>query len=186
MGSSPIAETMNYEKIYNEIIIRALNSNRSKNNGYFEKHHIVPKSLGGSNKIENLVLLTAREHFICHALLVEIHRKDYNSFCKMLHAFVLMKGENNNQCRYINSKLYEKIKKEYSEIRQKNITGIKLSKEHKNNISKAMIGRVMSDETKKKLSEKASNRIRKPFSDEYKKKMSEIMKNKNINKKAQD
>ena len=35
------------------------------NIGYYEKHHIQPKSLGGSNKKENLVRLTAREHFIC-------------------------------------------------------------------------------------------------------------------------
>lgn len=40
--------------------------------GYFEKHHIIPKCLGGTNDFSNLVCLTAREHFICHLLLVKI------------------------------------------------------------------------------------------------------------------
>jgi len=36
---------------------------------YTEKHHIIPKSLGGDNSKDNLVKLTAKEHFICHLLL---------------------------------------------------------------------------------------------------------------------
>lgn len=41
--------------------------------GYYEKHHIVPKCLGGTDDIENLVLLPARAHFIAHALLHKAH-----------------------------------------------------------------------------------------------------------------
>lgn len=40
---------------------------------YFETHHIIPKCLGGSDDIENLVKLTAREHFISHLLLTKMH-----------------------------------------------------------------------------------------------------------------
>lgn len=40
--------------------------------GYTERHHIVPKSIGGDNNTLNLVRLTAREHFICHKLLVRM------------------------------------------------------------------------------------------------------------------
>lgn len=40
--------------------------------GYVERHHIVPKSLGGSNRKDNLVKLTAREHFVCHWLLTKM------------------------------------------------------------------------------------------------------------------
>ena len=36
-----------------------------------EKHHIIPKSIGGSNSNDNLVKLTPREHFICHILLTK-------------------------------------------------------------------------------------------------------------------
>jgi hypothetical protein len=61
---------MNYLKIYNKIIDKAKNR---EINGYIEKHHIIPKCLGGLNKKENLVKLTAREHFICHLLLSKIY-----------------------------------------------------------------------------------------------------------------
>lgn len=40
--------------------------------GYKERHHIVPKSLGGENTKENLVNLTAKEHYICHGLLCKM------------------------------------------------------------------------------------------------------------------
>ncbi len=55
-----------YTRIYYSIIDRAKNRVL---NGYTEKHHIIPKSIGGSNTKDNLVKLTPREHFICHLLL---------------------------------------------------------------------------------------------------------------------
>ena len=39
---------------------------------YKETHHIVPRSLGGSNERDNLVDLTYREHRVCHKLLVKM------------------------------------------------------------------------------------------------------------------
>ena len=42
----------------------------------YEIHHIIPRSMGGSNKKENLVKLTPREHFICHKILVKITEGD--------------------------------------------------------------------------------------------------------------
>jgi hypothetical protein len=66
---------MNHCKIYISII-----ENRKNNplplDEYGEKHHIVPRSLGGNNSKENLVRLTAREHFICHALLAEMYEME--------------------------------------------------------------------------------------------------------------
>jgi hypothetical protein len=65
---------MNYEKIYNQIITRARQENRSKDGvNYYENHHIIPKCLNGLNEESNLVLLTGREHFICHWILTKIH-----------------------------------------------------------------------------------------------------------------
>ena len=65
---------MNYEKIYTQLIERARSENRMKGCGiYFEQHHIVPKCLNGSNNKTNLVLLTAREHYVAHKLLCEIY-----------------------------------------------------------------------------------------------------------------
>lgn len=61
---------MNYSKVYDAFI--ASKSNRVLD-GYFETHHITPKSLGGSNDKSNLIKLTAKEHFLAHRLLAKIH-----------------------------------------------------------------------------------------------------------------
>jgi len=60
---------MKYLKIYNSIINKAKSEKRHKtyhdaNYIYYEKHHIIPRALGGSDELENLVLLTAKEHFV--------------------------------------------------------------------------------------------------------------------------
>jgi hypothetical protein len=50
---------MNYEKIYNQIIEKARAENRIKGTSvYYEKHYIVPKCLGGSNKKEKIKNVT--------------------------------------------------------------------------------------------------------------------------------
>lgn len=106
---------MDYEKIYFNIIENSRRKERSKNDSvYYEKHHIVPLSLGGSNDKNNLVLLTAKEHFLCHLLLTKIYKhKDKKSYIKMVRAFVIMSTtENKSQKgkRILNSKSYEKLK----------------------------------------------------------------------------
>lgn len=107
-----------YTKLYFQIIESA----RVKiYNGYTETHHIIPKCLGGSNNKENLITFSAREHFLCHFLLPKMLEYRSQEYFKMLHAFILMKGMNKNQIRYINSKLYESYKKEYS-LHRKNQT----------------------------------------------------------------
>ena len=52
---------MNYQRIYDQIINRAKERTLE---GYKEKHHIIPKCMGGSNEKQNLIELTAKEHFI--------------------------------------------------------------------------------------------------------------------------
>jgi 5-methylcytosine-specific restriction endonuclease McrA len=56
-----------YTKYYFKIIKESL---QNPPTGYSEKHHIIPRSLGGDDSISNVVKLTARAHFICHKLLV--------------------------------------------------------------------------------------------------------------------
>lgn len=58
-----------YTIVYNSIINRA---KARVLDGYGEIHHIIPRSLGGTDDKNNLVKLTAREHFICHLLLTKM------------------------------------------------------------------------------------------------------------------
>lgn len=63
---------MDYQKIYNDLISKAKSSCRSKGKGvYYEKHHIIPKCIDKNSK--ETVLLTAKEHFLAHRLLVKIN-----------------------------------------------------------------------------------------------------------------
>jgi hypothetical protein len=97
-----------YKNWYNSIITKAQNR---KLNNYCEQHHILPRSLGGSDDPSNLVNLTSREHFICHALLCKMFVSGSPEWYKMHHAFIFMKCASTNQNRYFNSKLYEYYKK---------------------------------------------------------------------------
>lgn len=63
---------MNYERIYNEFI-EDRREREAGLIGYVERHHIVPRSLGGSDEADNLIRLTAEDHFFAHLLLAKIH-----------------------------------------------------------------------------------------------------------------
>ena len=60
---------MRYETIYNNLIEKR---RIEVPEGYSEEHHIKPKSLGGSDSKDNLVRLTAREHYLAHYLLMKM------------------------------------------------------------------------------------------------------------------
>jgi hypothetical protein len=136
---------VNYDKIYTSII-----QNRKSNpvTGYTENHHILPKCL--FPQFENLrehkwngVRLTAREHFVCHQLLIKIYPKNYKLIC----AGSWM--SNNN--RY-NSKKYSWLKILFISTPQ--------SKETRLKRSLSATGRKASEETKKKcLNHKKENII---------------------------
>jgi hypothetical protein len=61
---------MNYLRCYNILVERA--QDRGRPTGYYEKHHILPRCMGGKNTKDNIVYLTAKEHFLCHKFLVRI------------------------------------------------------------------------------------------------------------------
>jgi len=113
--------TNKYSKTY-----FAITSNAKKRitEGYTELHHIIPQSIGGSNDKENLVELTAREHFICHWLLIKMTEGEDRS--KMLYALNGMKAENRYQQRYhtqITARVYEKYRIEHAENHSKRMKG---------------------------------------------------------------
>jgi hypothetical protein len=132
--------------------------------GYFERHHIIPKSLGGNNSTTNLVNLTAREHFICHWLLVKmtvgVNKQKMANACN-----IMMHGTGKGQTRYtLTSKIYENLKLQITTIRKgrknpkvaKSLTGKTLTTQHKLNVSKGRKGQ--------QLSEQSLNKIRKLYS----------------------
>ena len=91
---------------------------------YTEKHHVVPKSLGGNNSSENLVALTAREHFVCHWLLTKMVENTKHKY-QMWNAFsCMLYRENAGQERYkVTSKIFENIKKEGAKIKSVKYSG---------------------------------------------------------------
>jgi len=130
---------MDYQKIYNQIVERA--KNRVLKN-YTERHHIIPKCMGGDLKKDNLVRLTAREHFICHMLLVRIY--PHNSGLKQA-LWMMINGAGGRKRYCPSSKTYENIRREHSIIfglRMSKINkGTPLSENHRLSISNALKGR---------------------------------------------
>lgn len=146
-----------YTKWYYQIIKRA--SNRLLE-GYSEQHHIIPKSLGGGDAIDNLAILTAREHFICHLLLVRMTTGTFK--VKMIYALSMMLANNKNQRRQykITSRVFDKLKNDLSNIMKEKWTPSK-RKEMSAKMSgenNTFFGKKHSVETKEKL----SNRIVSP------------------------
>lgn len=182
-----------YTKIYYQIVSNAKNRILD-DEVYTERHHVTPKSLGGDDSDSNLVTLTAREHFICHRLLVKMTFK--NNKRKMAWAVRrMLTGINKNQQRYLpNSKLYERLRKQINQ----DIKGWSHSEETKKHLSKVLTGRKFSEETIKKMSvsrkgkkkpDHISERLRtanlgKHMSEESKKKLSESLRGRKISDQA--
>lgn len=137
---------MNYAKIYNNLIGRAKNRVLS---GYVERHHIIPRCMGGGDDISNLVALTAEEHFIAHQLLVKMYPSNY----KLVYACNFMRAGSKNMPDRINNKMYGWIKKKLSAIRKQN-SGVKApnygkthSIEAREKMRQARIGKKLSPES---------------------------------------
>lgn len=134
-----------YTRIYYQII------NRAKERSlpvevYTETHHIIPKSISNDNSKNNLVLLTAREHFLCHWLLIKMTTGKNKS--KMMYALWAMSNiENKYHQRYkITSRIYENIRESIANEFSKNMTGRRLSNETKRKISQTRKRKIISGE----------------------------------------
>jgi hypothetical protein len=87
---------------------------RSVLEGYQEKHHVIPKSLGGSDDATNLVAFTAREHYISHLLLVRITEGVNKS--KMINAWFRMSCQGSNpEYSFITSRRFERARIKFAE-----------------------------------------------------------------------
>ena len=105
---------MNYQWHYDQLIETRKLLNRNKKDGnYYENHHIIMKSMGGTNDPENLVLLTAREHFIAHWLLWRIHRNESSSRAFFCMNFYTNNGKQKNERINFSSIAYEESRIAY-------------------------------------------------------------------------
>jgi hypothetical protein len=167
---------MNYKLHYDKLIEKAKNRVLNKHE-YNEKHHIIPRCLGGTNDKSNIVKLLPKEHYIAHLLLF----REYPSNQKLAYAFWMMCNGNKKDKRTykISGRLYEEVRTKFIEIlkereptfKGKNhtietkekiskskkgklppVTGKKYSQESKDKQSKARLGKKDSLETRMKKS----------------------------------
>ena len=180
---------MNYLKVYCNLIRKA--ENRTPPEGYTEKHHVFPKSIFGKNN--RIVVLTAREHYIAHALLEKIYIKRYGlsnrKTIKIMYAYNMM----SNRGAYKNSTLYEEFKKRFIKNNigknhpmygKKHTENTKLkmrkpkkmpprTKNHIEKLRQANIGKIVSEETREKLRKSLLGKNVRPKSVETKNKISQ-------------
>lgn len=168
---------------------------RTTIDGYFEKHHIVPRCLGGVDTSDNLVKLTLREHYVAHLLLTKFHegeakRKLYYGLWRLL-----LDAKNKNsrifeiyRSKYIETSLktYVATKETCDKISKSNI-GVKKTRTEKllkdwerrkivySGSGNPRYGVCLSEETKKKIGDANRGKIR---TEEHKKKISESGKGK--------
>ena len=197
-----------YSKWYLNIIENAQSKNRIKLNKideeymYYENHHILPQTLFKKYKNLNIhkwngVLLTAREHFICHKLIQKHYRSINYTYgdIKMSKAIIMMSGKKIYKAKHYE---YIKINLEVSDVTKDKISstlmghdvseGTKqkirdkrkfqvISKETGRKISASNMGRIVTEETRNKISKGNKN---KPKSEAHKKSLREARKNVDI------
>lgn len=185
---------MNYKNVYDKIIENAKSQNRKKNCGvYLEEHHIIARCMGGDDSKENLVLLTGREHFLCHKLLHKIYPDDAKIFLGYRTMAIM---NSSGQRHEIGAREFEYIREQFSKfiseintgkvfteehlqkLRDNNPNRGGLTPEHAKAISDALMGRKLSPEhiaacsagLKKLYETRPGNRLGIPHTEEAKEK----------------
>ena len=136
---------------------------------YHERHHIVPRCMGGTDEEENLIDLFAREHFIAHKLLAEEHPDN----TKLVYAWGTMayvKRDYQERCE-LTPEEYEEVKIAVSRARKAYLSnpennpmfGKHLSQEAINKIREKNKGKFVSEESRKKQSISAKARCTEEF-----------------------
>ena len=149
---------MDYQRHYDILVNRARNR---KLTSYFEKHHVIPRCLGGGDEAENIVKLTAEEHYVAHQLLVKIHPGNRKL---VFAAWMMCNGKKRN------NKRYAWLKRKQVQILSETHRGRKMPDWNKAKLIEANTGRACSEETRQKISQA---QIGKVLSDEHRKKLSD-------------
>jgi hypothetical protein len=160
---------MDYKKLYDSIIRNAKDKEIIRENlkllgDYFERHHIIPRSSGGSDDKDNLVLLEAREHFICHWLLYKIDPCNSNAFSWWMMSTDTGKKNHPGRIRS-NSRQYSYARKAFSKH---------IGEVNKGRIHTPQARKNMAAAAKEKRSGKNNWMYGRKHSEEYKAYLSEI------------
>lgn len=156
---------MNYQLIYNNIVLRGQIREREVD-VYYEYHHIIPRCMNGNDEKLNLVYLTAREHFLCHWLLVRIYPENK----KLIFAFYAMCNIENRKTQ----KRYKPSSRIYKEVKEK----LSLTDEHKKKIGDANSKKRRTEEQKEHLRKINTGKIVLPHSQETRDKIGNGNRNK--------
>lgn len=124
--------------------------------GSIEMHHIVPKSLGGTNDKDNLIALTPRQHYIAHWMLW----KAYGG--KMALAFFFMNHNNRYHKNFtkIGSKAYLNLREQASlSGKDHPWYGKKQSEKHKKLMSELTTARMKDPKSRENLRRHRANQV---------------------------
>jgi len=163
-----------YHRWYLSIVAKAQVEGRKKcGDGKYDQHHIIPVSMGGTNDKSNLVLLTSKEHFLCHLLLFKCtegkakmsmacawHRMaTIKRYCSRQYVEIgvrhkiSLNGINKGayQSPEKRAKISASLKGRSNPVISAKLKGRRLSEEHKANAIEGRKGYTHSMETKEKL-----------------------------------
>lgn len=82
--------------------------------GYTENHHIIPNSFGGKKSTENMIQLSASQHFGAHVLLAKATGSP--KMIKALHKMMHSRTGDVKRDYHVSSKLYSYLKEEHSKV----------------------------------------------------------------------
>lgn len=109
--------------------------------GYKERHHVLPRCMGGGNEAANLVDLTAEEHFVAHQLLVKMHPASG----KLAHAANMMAN------KYAGNKPYGWVRRRLAEAMRITMTGKSLPAAWRASIAAGNTGKPLAPERRAKI-----------------------------------
>jgi len=172
---------MNYQRHYDALIERA---RYREVVGYVERHHVVPRCMGGSDDKSNLVPLTPEEHFVAHQLLIRIHPESKGLAIAVWRMTFGKHHENSKRYGWLRRKHSEAIgevigkywrgrkRSEFSEQHRQRISAAQLGKtrgahsaDHKAKLAEAHRGKTLTQEHRAKLSKAKLGVKRAPYAE---------------------